>query len=287
MSAEAPKRLFVRITKDNLPQVKDRYPYIYLEHGRLEVDDSSLKWIDASGNVVRLPVAVLQSIILGPGTTVTHEAIKVASEANCAIAWVGEDSMHFYAFGLSPTADTRNLLQQVKLAADPVAALQVARRMYSRRFPDVDLSKLTLQQMMGMEGVRVRALYAQKAQEYGVVWEGRRFEPGKFNHSNITNQILTACNASLYGIICSCLHSCGFSPHIGFIHSGSPLPFVYDLADLYKSTLCIDLAFQLTKKLEAGYDKTVVADAFRSKVLETELLKHLIPDTYEMLGLEG
>lgn len=109
--------------------------------------------------------------------------------------------------------------------------------MFAKRFPDAELEGKSLSSMMGMEGNRVRALYQQKAQEYGVGWRGRHFTPGKFQLSDITNQVLTATNAALYGIVCSAVHAMGYSPHIGFIHSGSPLPFVYDLADLYKEHL--------------------------------------------------
>lgn len=236
-------RLFIKVTRDNLPQIKDRYPHIYLEHGRLEVDDSSIKWIDAQGGVVRIPAALLQCLLLGPGTSVTHEAVKVLTAAKCTVMWVGEDSLLYYANGISPTADTRNMLRQLKAAADPVLSLNVARRMFARRFPSVDLGSRSLPEMMGMEGVRVRNLYRQKADQYGLRWEGRRFVPGQFSSSDTVNRILTACNAALYGILNSVVHSAGFSPYIGFIHSGSPMPFIYDMADLYKADLCIDLAF--------------------------------------------
>jgi CRISPR-associated protein Cas1 len=108
--------------------------------------------------------------------------------------------------------------------------------------------------------------------------------PGKFEISDITNKILTASNAALYGILCSAIHSLGYSPHIGFIHSGSPLPFVYDLADLYKEYLCIDLAFYLTKEMAGQYNKAKVAQAFRSRVLETDLLSKIPLDISDMLG---
>lgn len=174
------QRLFVKITRESLPQVKDKYPFIYLERGRLEIDDSSIKWIDAEANVVPLPVATLNALLLGPGTTVTHDAVKTAAAANCAICWVGEDSLLFYAAGFLPTADTRNLKQQIELAADPEHSLSVARRMFARRFPDADLADKNLKEMMGMEGYRVRSLYQQKAEHYQVGWKGRVFTPGKF-----------------------------------------------------------------------------------------------------------
>lgn len=280
----AGQRLFVKVTRDSLPQVKDKYPFIYLERGRLEIDDSSVKWIDASANVVPLPVATLNALLLGPGTTVTHDAIKTAVAANCTVCWVGEDSLLFYAAGFLPTADTRNLKQQIELAADSKKSLEVARRMFVRRFPDVNLEDKNLKEMMGMEGHRVRSLYQQKAEQYQVGWKGRNFTPGKFETSDLTNQVLTSTNAALYGIICSAVHSMGYSPHIGFIHSGSPLPFVYDLADLYKEELCIDLAFALTRDMAGRYDKHKVSASFRQRVINMDLLTRLSEDIMNILG---
>lgn len=281
----AGQRLFVKVTRDSLPQVKDKYPFLYLERGRLEIDDSSIKWIDASNNVVPLPVATLNALLLGPGTTITHDAVKTATAANCSVCWVGEDSLLFYAAGFLPTADTRNLKRQVELSADPLKSVEVARRMFARRFPDADLAGKSLKEMMGMEGNRVRALYQEKAEHYQVGWKGRKFAPGKFETSDVTNQVLTASNAALYGILCSAVHSMGYSPHIGFIHSGSPLPFVYDLADLYKEHLCIDLAFKLTRDMAGRYNKHKVSEAFRERVVDMDLLARLGEDIGEMLGV--
>lgn len=283
----AGQRLFVKVTRESLPQVKDKYPFLYLERGRLEIDDSSVKWIDSENNVVPLPVATLNALLLGPGTTVTHDAIKTAVSANCAVCWVGEDSLLFYAAGFLPTADTRNFKQQIELSANPEKSLEVARRMYARRFPDAELTGKNLKEMMGMEGYRVRALYQQKAEEYQVGWKGRTFTPGKFDLSDITNQVLTAANAALYGILCSAVHSMGYSPHIGFIHSGSPLPFVYDLSDLYKENLCIDLAFALTRDMAGRYDKYKVSAAFRRRVIEMDLLAKLADDIPDVLGVSN
>ena len=280
----ANQRLFVKITRESLPQVKDKYPFIYLERGRLEVDDSSIKWVDADNQVVPLPVAMLNALLLGPGTTITHEAVKTATAANCAVCWVGEDSLLFYAAGFLPTADTRNLKLQVGLSADPEKALEVARRLFGKRFPDADLEGKTLKEMMGMEGHRVRSLYQLKAEEYQVGWKGRDYAPGKFEASDLTNQIITATNAALYGILCSAVHSMGYSPHIGFIHSGSPLPFVYDLADLYKEELCVDLAFALTRDLAGRYDKHKVAARFRGRVIKIDLLARIGEDIVAILG---
>lgn len=278
------QRLLVKVTRESLPQIRDKYPFLYLERGRLEVDDSSVKWLDADGQVIPLPIATINTLLLGPGTSITHEAVKTMVAANCSVSWVGEDSLLFYAAGFLPTADTRNLKQQIKLAADDDAALGVARQMYARRFPDAELVGKSLAAMMGMEGQRVRSLYQQKAEHYQVGWKGRQYVPGKFELGDITNQVLTASNAALYGILCSVVHSLGYSPHIGFIHSGSPLPLVYDLADLYKEHLCIDLAFSLTKELAGRYNKHIVSARFRERALQMDLLTHAVDDVQQLMG---
>lgn len=276
-------RIIAKVTRNTLPQIKDKYPFIYLERGRLEIDDSSLKWIDADGQVIRLPIATINTLLLGPGTSVTHEAIKVASTANCSICWVGEDSLLFYASGITPTANTKNIRHQALLSSNKKQSLIIARKFFSYRFPDADLVDKTLKQMMGMEGHRVKALYSQKAEEYGVGWKGRDYIPGKFELGDITNQILTACNAALYGILCSSVHALGYSPHLGFIHSGSPLPFVYDLADLYKAHFTIDLSFVLTKELAGKYDKRLVSARFRERVIKDDLLKLIVNDIHMLM----
>ncbi len=276
-------RLLIKITRDTLPQVKDKYPFLYLERGRLEIDDSSVKWVDSDANVVRLPIATINCLLLGPGTSVTHEAVKVIGAANCGLCWVGEDSLIFYACGQSPTANSRNFHRQMRLAADKKESLEVARRLFFRRFPMEDLKGKNLQAMMGLEGARVRELYKMKAEQYQVGWKGRKYTQGKFELGTITNQILTSANAALYAILSSAIHSMGYSPYMGFIHSGSPLPFVYDLADLYKEHLCIDLAFFLTAEMGSEYNRHRVAEAFKTRVIQIELLSQIGSDIEQIL----
>ena len=270
--------------RETLPQVKDKYPFLYLERGRLEIDDSSVKWIDSEGSVVRLPCAVLNCLLLGPGVSITHEAVKVLGTCNCTICWVGEDSLLFYACGVSPTADTRNLRHQLRLSADKMKSQEVAKRLFAFRFPREDIEGKSLEQLRGMEGKRVRQCYAEQAEKHGIGWKGRKFTPGKFALSDTTNQILTACNAALYGIVTSSLVSMGYSPHAGFIHSGSPLPFTYDIADLYKEKLCIETAFELTLQSAGEYNKYTVSEEFRRKVLKADILARIGDDVVSILG---
>lgn len=281
------KRLFIKVTRDTLPKIRDRYPFLYLERGRLEVDDSSVKWIDSAGQVIPLPVATIQMILLGPGTSITHEAIKVLSSVNCMVSWVGEDSMLFYAFGLTPTADSRNLRTQILLSVDPENRTEVAKRMFRQRFSETDIKNCSISDLMGLEGNRVRNLYIEKAEHYQVGWTGRSYKPGEFMLSDVTNKILTSFNSALYAIVNSCILSLGFSPRIGFVHSGSPLPFTYDIADLYKAEMSIDLAFKLTRELGGVYLKNQIRTAFIDRAIQIDLLKKIPEDIYRVLAIKN
>ncbi|HDR68607.1 MAG TPA: type I-E CRISPR-associated endonuclease Cas1 [Bacteroidaceae bacterium] len=282
--SERSDRLFIKVLRGTLPQVKEKYPFIYLEYGRLEIDDSSVKWIDCDGNIIRLPVATINSILLGPGTSVTHEAVKVLASANCMLCWVGQDSLIFYATGLTPTSDTRNMRLQMNLACNKKQSIEVARRMFSKRFIGEDLSGKSLEEMMGMEGKRVKMMYCHMADKYQVGWKGRSYKPGNFDMSDLTNKILTSSNSALYSILNSAVCSMGYSPHIGFIHSGSPLPFIYDMADLYKEQLCVDLAFSITRKIGGVYNKHFIASEFRKRVIDFDLLGKIGTDIKDVLG---
>ena len=157
-------------------------------------------------------------------------------------AGLGEDSLLFYASGVVPTSNTRNLQRQAWLSTDKDASLAIARAFFAKRFPDAELEGKTLQEMMGMEGLRVRNFYLEKAEQYKVGWKGRVFTPGKFELSDLTNQILTSTMRPSMASYAPVSTASLFAA-LSFIHSGSPLPFVYDLADLYKGELCVDLAF--------------------------------------------
>lgn len=274
-----------KIPKNLFPQVKDRYPFVYLEHGRVEIDDSSVKWIEKTGAVVRLPVATIGSLFLGPGTSITHAAVGAISEASCTICWIGEDSLKFYAYAEPPTADTQTLYKQLRLAFNEECRVQVARKMFARRFPDADLKGKSLPAMMGMEGRRVKNLYAKKSADYGVVWGGRSYIPGQSHKSEPVNRTLTFLNGLLYGVVTSSLLAGGYSPRVGFIHSGSPLPFVYDVADFYKEHVTIDLAFRLVRDNVDIYDRHVVINAFCDRLIEMGVLKNIISDVESVLEI--
>lgn len=156
--------------------------------------------------------------------------------------------------------------------------------MFRYRFPDTDISSCKIKDLMAMEGIRVRNLYEKMADKYNVGWIGRRYEPGRFEMSDTTNKILTASNTALYSLVLSVVISMGYSPYVGFVHSGSPLPFVYDIADLYKADMSIEFAFSMTLKMGGMYDRNLLLDSFRELAIRNSLLEHISKDIQAVLG---
>ena len=233
---------------ETLTPAKDRWTPIYLEHGRLEVDDSSIKWIGADRLVYRLPVATLSAVLLGPGTTVTHAAMKACADSNTPVCWIGEEGMRFYAFGITPNHDNLMPRKHAAAWADKKKRAEIARRMFVQRFPGVDVQAYSVTELRGMEGLRVRAKYAELGQQYGVTWKGRNYDKSNWNLADNINRALSTANASLYALCAAVLCSLGYLPSLGFVHDGGTLPFIYDVADLYKEITSFPAAFQAMRQ---------------------------------------
>jgi CRISP-associated protein Cas1 len=235
--------VFERPPLETLTPARERWTPLYLEHGRLEVDDSSIKWIGADRTVLRIPVATLSVLMLGPGTTVTHAAIKACADCNTPICWVGAEGMRFYAFGTTPTHDNSQARHQAAVHAHRTRRNEVARRMFNLRFPDQDIEGTTIKQLRGMEGRRVKALYARLGKDYGVAWRGRDYNPQRWELADDINRAVSAANASLYALTTAVVCSLGYLPQLGFVHVASTMPFVFDIADLYKPETTLPAAF--------------------------------------------
>ena len=269
--------LFERPPLETLAAAKDRWTPIYLEHGRLEVDDSSVKWIGADGLLCRLPVATLSAIILGPGTTVTHAAMKACGESNTPVCWTGQDCMRFYAFGLAPNHTNDMPRLHAEAWADKRRRTQIARDMFKMRFPDAEVDGKSIKEMRGLEGLRVRTLYAQLGLQYGVTWKGRNYDRTNWDTADDINRALSAANSSLYALCSAVVCSLGYLPSLGFVHDGGTLPFVYDVADLYKHLTSIPAAFQAVRE-DPKDEGELVRKLLRQRVEEERLLQRMPKD---------
>lgn len=266
--------LFEKPPIHSLPMARDRWTPIYFEHGRIEVDDSSIMWIGADGLVCHLPVASLSCLLLGPGVSVTHAAVKACADSNTPLAWVGEDCLRFYAFGITPTHDNSNARLHASVWADKKKHAAVGRRMFRFRFPDIDVSKYSIKELRGMEGIRVRSLYAELGRKYAVTWKGRDYNTSNWNLADPVNRALSAANASLYAITYAVCSSMGFLPSLGFVHAAGTLPFVYDVADLFKHETSFPAAFETVSQSEMEIESRVRL-ALKKRMEECQLMSRM------------
>ncbi len=265
-----------------LPKIRDSLSYLYLEHGVVDQQDQSIAFHDNEG-ITPIPVASLAVLMLGPGIKITHAAIRTIAQNNCLVIWCGEENVRFYAAGMGGTRSSAPLLRQAWLASDPERRLAVVKRMYQARFAEALDSGITIEQLRGREGLRVRNAYARLSKEYGVAWTGRRYDRTAWGKSDPVNRAISAANSCLYGVCHAAILSVGLSPAIGFIHNGKQLSFVYDVADLYKVEVTLPIAFQAAAEKPRNLEREVRLRC-RDRFRESRLLGRIVPDMWQVLG---
>lgn len=268
-----------------LPKVRDSQSYLYIEHKIIDQEDKAIALHDKGGKMP-VPCSNLTAVMLGPGTSITHAAIKTLADNGCMVLWTGENGVRFYAQGMGETRSSRRLLHQARLCSDPQLRLAVVRRMYEMRFPDPLDPSLSLQQIRGKEGIRVREAYARASRETGIEWAGRTYRREDWYSADPVNRALSSANSCLYGVCHAAIVSAGYSPALGFVHTGKMLSFVYDIADLYKAEITVPIAFG---EASGGPDRleSRVRRSCRDKFREEQLLQRIIPDIERALDIDG
>ncbi|MCI1985278.1 MAG: type I-E CRISPR-associated endonuclease Cas1e [Lactobacillus sp.] len=271
-----------------LGRVRDRVTFLYLEHVKLNRQDSAIVVADDRGTVF-VPAALISVLLLGPGVDVTHRAIELIGDAGMSVVWVGERGVRQYAHGRALNHSTSLLVAQARLVSNQRSRVAVARQMYQMRFPEDDVTGLSMQELRGKEGARVRRVYREQSAQSGVPWTRREYDPDDYSAGSPINQALTAAHAALYGLSYSVIVALGASPGLGFVHTGHDLSFVYDFADLYKAEVTIPIAFAVTAKAEDGDDigrmtRLAVRDAF----VDGKLMLRMVADLKKLLlGQDG
>ncbi len=266
-----------------LPKFRDGLSYLYLEHGKIDQAQRAISFHNKEGKVM-VPVSALAVLLLGPGTSITHEAVKTLSDNGCLITWCGEQGVRFYAQGTGETRKGYQLLRQAALVSDPVKRMTVVRRMYQFRFAEVLDTNLTIEQVRGLEGSRVRRSYAEASRAFGVPWNGRFYVRDHWGASDTINRTLSAANACLNALCHAAIVSAGYSPGLGFVHTGKQLSFVYDIADLYKTRLTVPLAFRIVAESKEKAE-TRVRHACRDLFHKERLLVRIMQDLDTLLNL--
>ncbi|WJV53499.1 type I-E CRISPR-associated endonuclease Cas1e [Prodigiosinella aquatilis] len=248
--------------------LKDRTSMIFLQYGQIDVIDGAFVLVDKTGIRTHIPVGSVACIMLEPGTRVSHAAIRLAATVGTLLVWVGEAGVRLYAAGQPGGARSDRLLYQARLALDDELRLKVVRKMFELRFGEPAPSRRSVEQLRGIEGARVRQTYTLLAQQYGVKWSGRRYDPKDWERGDKVNQCISAATSCLYGITEAAVLAAGYAPAIGFVHSGKPLSFVYDIADIIKFDGVVPKAFDIAARNPVEPDREVrlaCRDIFRSQ----------------------
>lgn len=259
-----------------LPKLRDSLSFLYIEHAIIEQDNLSIRAIRADGTVP-IPIAAMTVLMLGPGVSITHAAIKAICDNGCTVVWCGENASRFYAVGMGETRSADNLLHQATLCMDEKRHMQVVRKMYERRFPDMDCSDLSLSQIRGMEGVRVREAYRLFSKQYSVPWTKRDYKTTSWEDASPINRALSTANNVLYSICQGAIVFMGYSTGLGFIHTGKMLSFVYDIADLYKAESSIPAAFSVVGNGYSDLDGEVRMEC-RKRIRHQRIMQRIPED---------
>lgn len=263
--------------------IKDRTSIVFIEYGRLDVLDGAFVVVDKNGVRTHIPVGSVCCLMLEPGTRVSHAAVVLASRVGCLLTWVGEGGVRLYSAGQPGGARADRLLYQAKLALDDTARLKVVRKMYELRFQEKPPERRSVDQLRGIEGARVRSMYQLLAKQYRVQWKNRNYDHTEWGSGDIPNRCLSAATACLYGICESAILAAGYAPAVGFIHTGKPQSFVYDIADVFKFETVVPVAFRIAGRGTHNPERDVriaCRDAFRQE----KLLKRIIPTIEQILA---
>lgn len=265
-----------------LPQIKDRMTFIYIEHAKLNRKDSAITVLDKSG-IIYLPAASISVLILGPGTDVSHQAMELMGESGISTVWAGEHGVRYYASGAALTHRSALLIEQARCVSNQRLHLDIVRKMYQLRFPDEDVSNLTIQQLRGREGSRVRNIYRKMSKLWNVEWHGREYDHDDYEVGDTVNKALSMANTCLYGLAHAVICALGCSPGLGFVHVGHDCSFVYDIADLYKAEITIPAAFEAASENRDNLEG-FVRHLVRDLLVRKHILERMVKDIQYLLS---
>lgn len=274
----------VRPDLQALPQIRDRMTFLYLEHCTLNRQDGAITVTEERG-CMHVPAASISALLLGPGTRITHRGMELIGDSGVTVVWVGENGVRYYASGRPLTHRAGLLMRQAALVSNMRSHLSVARKMYQMRFPEDDVSGLTMQQLRGREGARVRRIYRQASEKWNIPWNGRQYDPEDYAAGDPVNQALSAGHACLYGLAHAVIAALGCSPGLGFVHVGHECSFVYDVADLYKAETTIPIAFEIAAQ-NAPDIGAAVRRRMRDEMMRLHLLERMTKDIQFLLNEE-
>ena len=283
LNAQTARRKIAVPTAAMIPRIGDSLSFLYLDMMRIVQDDTGLIAFPAQpapNRRLRIPTAALSCLLLGPGTSITIPALATLARHGTTVVCTGAGAVRTYAAITGPGQSSRWLEAQAAAWADPEKRLDVAGRMYAMRFGQGVPAGVTLAQLRGLEGQRMKATYKILATQHRIGRFKRTYDPDDWDSQDPVNLALSAANTCLYGIAHAAIVALGCTPGLGFVHTGTTHAFVYDIADLYKAELTLPLAFSLHG---SEYPEAEARRAFRSRLQLFRLMPRIVSDIQTLL----
>jgi len=243
------------LEKARIPHV-NRHGLLWLDRGALSVEVGCLRFVTAGGNLdrgsYRIPHQAVSIILLGPGSTVSHDALRLLARHGTLLAAVGEDGVRCYT--APPLGPDRSdcARRQAELWSDPTKRLDIARRMYAWRLGEV-LPHRDIAVLRGIEGARMKKSYKLLAEQFGIAWKGRRYDRNKPTAADDANQAINHAATAVQAAATIAVAAVSALPQLGFIHEDSDQSFVLDVADLYRDSVTLPIAFAVAKEAQHNH----------------------------------
>lgn len=231
----------------------DRHGSMWLGRGNLYVEDGTLRFLTAGDNDLpagnyAIPFQMVSCLLLQPGTTVSHDALRLLHRHGATVVFVGQDGVRFYASLPSGPDSSRLARRQVETWTDKDRRIHVVRRMYAWRLGEV-LPAKDLDALRGIEGARMKETYRVLANDFGIKWKGRRYDRSRPEAADVPNQAINHAASALEGAALTAVAATGTIPQLGFIHEDSGQAFALDISDLFRDTVLLPVAFGAARRV--------------------------------------
>ena len=245
------------LEKARIPHA-DRHGLVWLDRGRLEVEDGCLRFVTVGGGEIdagdyQIPHQSVSTVLLGPGSTVTHDALRLLARHGCSLVAVGEGGTRIYTAPPLMPDSSAIARRQVEYWTNKEQRMQVARTMYSLRFGEIVRTR-DIEVLRGQEGARMKRSYQLAAERHGISWHGRKYDRENPNAGDLPNQALNHAASAMRSAAAIAVASVGAIPQLGFIHEHSGQAFVLDIADLHRHDATLDIAFSAARKATTSVD---------------------------------
>jgi CRISPR-associated protein Cas1 len=231
----------------------DRHGLMWLSRGKVKVEDGTVVFATAGTDRLDagsydIPFQTISNLLLGPGTTISHDALRLLARHDTGLLAIGSNGVRLYACSVPFGPDRAKLARQhATIWADEDRRVAVARHMYAIRLGEV-LPQRDMDALRGIEGQRIKRVYKQLADQYGIDWQGRRYDKTNPDQNDVINDAINHAATAMYASARIAVATIGAIPELGFIHESSGRAFALDIADLFRTSVTLPTAFEAAKK---------------------------------------